>query len=127
MREMVLELLARQGVTGRIEDTTPLFEAGLTPFGALQLMLALEAHCGIEFPDHMVSRRAKLARQSVLHMGPPAAAIADDDERASRKLHPQPFPRVPAQHDLGDGFHRAARGLRAIVIHKGPELPSEVA
>lgn len=35
-----------------------LFARGLDSFGSVQLMLALEEHFNIEFPDHLLNRRS---------------------------------------------------------------------
>jgi len=35
-----------------------LYEAGLSPFAAIQLMLALEEACGVEFPRQMLRRQS---------------------------------------------------------------------
>ena len=33
-------------------------EVGLSPFTAIQVMLALEEACGVEFPQHMLGRQS---------------------------------------------------------------------
>jgi acyl carrier protein len=44
------------GVDGLV-DTSDLYEAGMTSFGSVQLMLALEEAFDIEFPERMLNRR----------------------------------------------------------------------
>ena len=41
---------------GTIQDTTDLYQAGMTSHASVNVMLALEAAFDIEFPDHMLSR-----------------------------------------------------------------------
>jgi len=40
-----------------LEDQSDLFEAGLTSHASVNLMLALEEHFQIEFPERMLHRR----------------------------------------------------------------------
>ena len=49
------ELLARP-VSG-LGDTDDLFDAGLTSYGSVRLMLALEERFDVEFPDAMLTRK----------------------------------------------------------------------
>lgn len=42
----------------RISEDDDLFDKGLSSFGSVQLMLALEERFGIEFPDHLLNRRS---------------------------------------------------------------------
>lgn len=39
-----------------LDDSTPLYQAGMTSYASVQLMLALENEFGLEFPDVMLSR-----------------------------------------------------------------------
>jgi acyl carrier protein len=39
-----------------IEDSMDLYQAGMTSYASVQLMMALEDAFGIEFPDKMLSR-----------------------------------------------------------------------
>lgn len=41
----------------RLSDESDLFEAGLTSHASVNLMLALEEHFQIEFPERMLHRR----------------------------------------------------------------------
>jgi len=42
-----------------------LYEAGLSPFAAIQLMLALEEACGVEFPRQMLRRQSFSSLNSI--------------------------------------------------------------
>jgi acyl carrier protein len=55
----VREILASHGKldASRIADDASLYEAGLTSFTAVQVMFALEAAFGVEFPEHMLNRQ----------------------------------------------------------------------
>jgi len=59
IRGKVLELLAeQQGVDlGGITDNADLYEAGLTSFASVQLMLAIEDNFGVEFSENMLNRK----------------------------------------------------------------------
>ena len=41
----------------RIESEADLYELGMSSFGSVQLMLALEDHFDIEFPERMLNRK----------------------------------------------------------------------
>src|SRR5580704_19564594 len=43
---------------GALEDHSDLYEAGLTSYASVNLMLALEEHFDVEFSDRMLSRAA---------------------------------------------------------------------
>ncbi|TGD93269.1 acyl carrier protein [Methylobacterium nonmethylotrophicum] len=53
-------ILARHGTLARTIDGLPddacLFDNGLDSFGAVQVMMDLEEHFEIEFPEHLLSR-----------------------------------------------------------------------
>ena len=49
------ELLARPVET--LSDTDDLFEAGLTSYGSVRLMLALEDRFDVEFPESLLTRK----------------------------------------------------------------------
>lgn len=40
-----------------LNDTADLYEAGMTSFGSVQLMLALEEAFDVEFPERMLNRK----------------------------------------------------------------------
>ncbi len=50
------EALAR--VAAQLSEDDNLFDKGLDSFGSVQLMLALEEHFEVEFPDHLLSRKS---------------------------------------------------------------------
>lgn len=43
-----------------------LYRAGLTPFAAIQVMLALEKKLGVEFPKAMLNRRSMSSIDAIL-------------------------------------------------------------
>ena len=49
------ELLAQP--VESLSDTDDLFEAGLTSYGSVRLMLALEERFDVEFPEAMLTRK----------------------------------------------------------------------
>ncbi|MCF4124844.1 acyl carrier protein [Methylobacterium sp. SyP6R] len=53
-------ILARHGnlarTLDRLSDDDCLFDNGLDSFGAVQVMMDLEEHFGLEFPEHLLSR-----------------------------------------------------------------------
>ena len=59
IREKIVQHLGElDGIdTNQIKDDTYLYDAGLTSFGSMSLMLALEESFEIEFPDRMLNRR----------------------------------------------------------------------
>jgi acyl carrier protein len=55
----ILHLHGRLAVdAGTLEDHTDLYEAGLTSYATVNLMLALEEHFEVEFSDQMLRRGA---------------------------------------------------------------------
>lgn len=61
MTNQIREIIARTvelpaGVDG-LAETSDLYEAGMTSFGSVQLMLALEEAFDVEFPERMLNRR----------------------------------------------------------------------
>lgn len=61
MIELVRRIIDTQGrlpVAARsLSPSSDLYEAGLTPFAAIRIMLALEEALGVEFPEHMLRRQ----------------------------------------------------------------------
>lgn len=55
-------ILARHGglarTIARLSDDDCLFDNGLDSFGAVQVMMDLEEHFEVEFPEHLLSREA---------------------------------------------------------------------
>ncbi len=60
-----------------IDPDANLYEAGLSPFAAIQVMIALEAACGAEFPSRM------LRRQSFSSLNSIAACLERVERRAA--------------------------------------------
>ncbi|GJE28068.1 acyl carrier protein [Methylobacterium organophilum] len=58
IREVVGSLEAMAGLVEGLGPDADLFEKGLTSFGSVQLMLALEERFEIEFPDSLLNRRS---------------------------------------------------------------------
>lgn len=61
MLNEIRQILARVGNLATpaesLADEADLYDAGLTSFASVQLMLALEEAFDIEFPEHMLTRR----------------------------------------------------------------------
>jgi acyl carrier protein len=70
MIDLIREIIDAKGhlpVTARtIDPNANLYEAGLSPFAAIQVMLALEDACGVEFPEHMLRRPNFSSLNSIL-------------------------------------------------------------
>lgn len=68
-------ILARHGRlsadVGNLRDDSDLYEAGLTSLATVNVMLALEGHFDIEFPDSL------LGRKTFASLGAIAEAIAE--------------------------------------------------
>ncbi|WP_150525338.1 acyl carrier protein [Roseibium sediminis] len=62
MNDIVRELLAKHGSlpvsVDQISDDADLYDAGLSSFASVQLMLALEEHFDVEFPEHLLNRKS---------------------------------------------------------------------
>lgn len=58
--EAIRTILARHGTLAstldRLSDDDCLFDHGLDSFGAVQVMMDLEEHFEIEFPEHLLNR-----------------------------------------------------------------------
>ncbi len=58
----IREVLGHNGdlapLVDQISEDDNLFDKGLSSFGSVQLMLALEQRFDIEFPDHLLNRRS---------------------------------------------------------------------
>lgn len=61
MKATIREILARHGrlpvAVDTLGDKDDLHAAGLTSFGSVEVMMALEEAFDIEFPDRMLNRR----------------------------------------------------------------------
>ncbi len=70
MIEIVRRLLEEHGRLHAPVDTLPadadLYDAGLTPFAAIRIMLALEEECDVEFPVSMLRRQSFAKIESIV-------------------------------------------------------------
>lgn len=61
MKATIREILAKHGrlpvAVETLGDDADLHSAGLTSFGSVEVMMALEDAFGVEFPDRMLNRR----------------------------------------------------------------------
>ncbi|MDQ0467269.1 acyl carrier protein [Labrys wisconsinensis] len=61
MQDRIREILASVAPLAvpidTLSDQADLYDAGLTSFASVQLMLALESAFDVEFPEHMLTRR----------------------------------------------------------------------
>ncbi len=68
--EKVREILSQHGRLSisidQIADDGDLYKAGLTSLATVGLMLALEEHFDVEFPDSMLSRKTFGSIESIL-------------------------------------------------------------
>jgi len=62
MIDTVRELLSKHGglpvSVEQLSDTDDLYDAGLSSFASVQLMLALEEEFDVEFPEHLLNRKS---------------------------------------------------------------------
>lgn len=70
MIDLIREIIDAKGhllVAARtIDPNANLYEDGLSPFTAIQVMLALEDACGVEFPKQMLRRWSFSSLNSIL-------------------------------------------------------------
>ena len=65
IRDLVIQH-GRLGVDrASLQDDSDLYQAGLTSLGTVNLMLALENHFDIEFPDAMLTRKTFASFESI--------------------------------------------------------------
>lgn len=82
MHDVVRQLLAKHGSlpvsVDEIANSADLYDAGLSSFASVQLMLALEEHFDVEFPEHLLNRKSFSSIDAI------AAAVAEiaDDQAA---------------------------------------------
>lgn len=65
----IREIIGKHGrlsvdVSG-LKDDSDLYSAGLTSLGTVNLMLALENHFDVEFPDSMLTRKTFASLESI--------------------------------------------------------------
>ena len=69
MIELIRRIIDAKGllpVAARtLAPNASLYEAGLSPFAAIQLTLALEEACGVEFPRQMLRRQSFSSLNSI--------------------------------------------------------------
>ncbi|HJV22609.1 MAG TPA: acyl carrier protein [Holophagaceae bacterium] len=65
IRDIVLQHARLSSNAGDLVPTSDLYAAGLTSLTTVHLMLALEDHFGVEFPDRMLSRKTFESIQSI--------------------------------------------------------------
>jgi len=69
MIDLIREIIDAKGhlpVAARtVDPNANLYEAGLSPFAAIQVMLALEAACGVEFPKQTLCQRSFSSLNSI--------------------------------------------------------------
>ena len=65
IRDIVLNHARLSTAVGALADTDDLYAAGLTSLTTVNLMLALEDHFDIEFPDRLLVRRTFESIQSL--------------------------------------------------------------
>jgi acyl carrier protein len=60
LESIVRDILGRSGdlsvPVDRLDASASLFDAGLSSFGTVEVMVALEERLGVPFPDHMLTR-----------------------------------------------------------------------
>ena len=68
--DKVRDILAQHGRLSspidQLQDTSDLYNAGLTSLATVGLMLALEEQFNIEFPDNMLSRKTFASIESII-------------------------------------------------------------
>ncbi len=62
MNSTIRELLSKHGglpiAVDKLADADDLYEAGLSSFASVQLMLALEEEFDVEFPENLLNRKS---------------------------------------------------------------------
>lgn len=62
MKQAIRTLLAKHGnlpvAVETVADGADLYDAGLSSFASVQVMLALEEEFDIEFPEHLLNRKS---------------------------------------------------------------------
>ena len=65
IRDLVLQHARLSASASDLAPTSDLYAVGLTSLTTVHLMLALEDHFGVEFPDRMLSRKTFESIQSI--------------------------------------------------------------
>jgi len=75
MKEIIRSLLAKHGnlpvAIDEVADGADLYDAGLSSFASVQVMLALEEEFDVEFPEHLLNRKSFSSIDAI------AAALAE--------------------------------------------------
>jgi acyl carrier protein len=83
MNSTIRELLAKHGglpvSVETLADDADLYEAGLSSFASVQLMLALEDEFDVEFPENLLNRKSF---QSIAAITAAISSIAPDSQVA---------------------------------------------
>jgi acyl carrier protein len=62
MNETIRDILTKHGnlpiTAADLSDAADLYDAGLTSFASVQVMLALEEEFDVEFPEHLLNRKS---------------------------------------------------------------------
>jgi acyl carrier protein len=62
MKQTIRALLAKHGnlpvSIDNVADAADLYDAGLSSFASVQVMLALEEEFDVEFPEHLLNRKS---------------------------------------------------------------------
>ena len=62
MKQTIRTLLSKHGnlpvSVETVSDSADLYDAGLSSFASVQLMLALEEEFDVEFPEHLLNRKS---------------------------------------------------------------------
>lgn len=70
--DKIRDILSKHGrlstPSGQLQDSSDLYNAGLTSLATVGLMLALEEEFDIEIPDNMLSRKTFGSINSILEM-----------------------------------------------------------
>ena len=95
VKDSKMELLADKGngnyaYVDSLAEDADLYAAGLTSHATVNLMIALEDHFGVEFPERMLRRRAARTRRRPRRHRPTRAARAT--ARHPRRNHRAPRP-----------------------------------
>ena len=83
MQDIIRQLLEQHGrlhsPVDQITSTADLYDAGLTPFAAIRVMLALEESFGIEFPVRLLRRQSFASIDAIV-------ACVEEIKPASKEL-----------------------------------------
>ncbi|WP_417688228.1 acyl carrier protein [Roseibium sp.] len=83
MTSKIRELLAKHGglpvAVDTLADSADLYEAGLTSFASVQLMLALEEEFDVEIPENLLTRKSF---SSIAAIADTLSQITDDRQVA---------------------------------------------